>query len=108
MRTIHKKTTAAKVLTLAVGGMLAASLATAPAAHASCFDQYVFTGVDGHVFDIPGGNVVGVWHTNYKINVHSIWNSAWFGGNVYTPSNSPVATGYVLRQYTRYNATYCS
>ena len=39
--------------------------------------------------------------------MHSYWSDAWIGGNVYTSGGTPIATGYVLRQYTAFSRTIC-
>lgn len=96
-------------LTLALTGLVSALTGTVGAspAAAACYNQYVFTGVSGGIYDLPGGQSNGTWYTNYKINVHSYWSDAWIGGNVYTAGGTPIATGYVLRQYTAFSRTIC-
>lgn len=97
------------VATLAV----TAPMATAPA-HAGCYEQRTFTGREGWIYDIPGGQPVGRWFGKLtdpnrpdKINVHSYWNSSWIGGNVYMWNNERRATGYVLKQYTEFTRWIC-
>jgi hypothetical protein len=104
-----KRVTIATLTTLA----LAAPLAVSPA-HAGCYEQRTFTGREGGIYDIPGGQLVGRWYGKLfdpyrpdKINVHSTWNDSWIGGNVYMWDNTRRATGYVLKQYTEHTRWIC-
>ena len=92
------------VLSVALG------LGSVPA-HAACYEQRTFTGREGGVYDVPGGQEKARWFNGDKINVHATWNSSWIGGNVYRRQLDGtftfVATGYVLKQYTAFNRWIC-
>jgi hypothetical protein len=98
-------------------GISAASAQSKPAvgegaavAPQGCTYQYVFIGNDGTIRDTPGGAVVGFIYYGYKVNSpfppDSTWDG-WISGNVYTPDNQYVGTGWVLRQYLSYVRYWC-